>query len=101
MSDKKWYLGSQNDILYILDGKPCQGNDHPIHDHGPNVLLMVPAGREADGFAKQVVDLHNESLSTTSDLLHSLKGLLSIWPLRDNEITLAAKAVVEKVESQS
>ena len=32
------------------------------------------------------------------ELLHSLKGMLSIYPLPDNEITLAAKAVVEKVE---
>ena len=39
--------------------------------------------------------------SATPDLLHSLKGMLSIYPLPDNSITLAAKAVVEKVESQS
>jgi len=60
---KKWYIGTQNDIAYILDGPPCQGNDHPIHGHGPNVLATIPAGREADEFAKTIVDLHNESIS--------------------------------------
>jgi hypothetical protein len=37
-------------------------------------------------------------IAAAPDLLHSLKGMLSIYPLPDNEITLAAKAVVEKVE---
>jgi hypothetical protein len=59
----EWYLGTQNDILYIIDGPPCDGNDQPIHDHGPDILLRVPAGREADEFAKQVVELHNKSLT--------------------------------------
>jgi hypothetical protein len=59
----KWYLGTQNDILYIIDGPPCAGNDQPIHEHGPDILLRVPAGREADEFTKQVVELHNKSLT--------------------------------------
>jgi len=63
MDKKKWYIGTQNDIAYIIDGPPCAGNDHPIHDHGPNIHARIPGGREADAFAKVVVDLHNASIA--------------------------------------
>jgi hypothetical protein len=37
-------------------------------------------------------------LATAGDLLHSLKSMVSIYPLPDNEVVIAARAAIEKAE---
>ena len=36
-----WFVGAQNDSLYIIDGKPAKDNDYPHHDYGPAAIAKV------------------------------------------------------------
>lgn len=42
------YVGAQNDILYLLDGRPCMSNDCPPHEDGPNVLAKMYGSSQWD-----------------------------------------------------
>lgn len=57
---KKWYLGTQNDGLFIVDQPPRQSNDYPMHDTNVNLVLPVPA--DARKFAESVIAAHNASV---------------------------------------
>lgn len=57
---KKWYLGAQNDGLFIVDRQPSQSNDHPVHDASVSLVLPVPAG--AKDFAEVVIAAHNTAV---------------------------------------
>lgn len=58
---KKWYLGAQNDGLFIIDQPPAPSNDHPKHDAQVAVIAAVPDG--AADFAKTVIAAHNAAIS--------------------------------------
>lgn len=56
---KRWYVGAQNDGLFIVNAEPRPSNDHPWHDNpnGPTVALNVtelPLTK-----AQRVVDVMN------------------------------------------
>jgi hypothetical protein len=56
----KWYLGAQNDGLFIIDQPPSTSNDYPNHMARVNVIAPVPVG--AEDFAKAIVDAHNTNV---------------------------------------
>lgn len=63
---RRWYLGSLNDGLFILDRRPSPSNDYPWHDRpdrpdGPDLVLNVCA--LSDERAQAIVDAHNAALA--------------------------------------
>lgn len=57
---KKWYLGAQNDGLFIIDRSPATSNDHPIHDAPVTVISPVPDGFKQ--FAEIAIAAHNADI---------------------------------------
>lgn len=57
---KKWYLGAQNDGLFIIDQPPRSSNDNQMHDADVNCILPVP--NSAMDFAEAVIKAHNEAI---------------------------------------
>lgn len=60
---ERWYLGSMNDAVFIINTPPRPSNDFPIHDreNGPTLVLrthpLTKAEREA------IVDAHNATVA--------------------------------------
>ena len=57
----KWYLGTMNDGLFIINAPPRPSADYQFHERtdGPSVVLNVSdLGQER---AQQIVDAHNSS----------------------------------------
>ncbi len=59
---EKWYLGSMNDGLFIINRQPSpNATDFPPHDeYGPDVALNVVALTEER--AQAIVDAHNAAI---------------------------------------
>lgn len=38
---RELFSGAQNDILYLIDGRPCASTDCPPHEDGPDVLATL------------------------------------------------------------
>lgn len=57
---ERWYLGSMNDGLFIINKPPRPSNDHPSHDRtdGPSLVLNVTDLPHVK--AQAIVDAHNE-----------------------------------------
>lgn len=45
---RELFAGAQNDILYLLDGRPCASNDCPPHEDGPNLLAKLATSTQWD-----------------------------------------------------
>lgn len=58
----RWYLGSMNDGLIIIDRAPLTGNDVPpgIYPGDPELILNVACLTEVQ--AQAIVDAHNATL---------------------------------------
>jgi hypothetical protein len=63
---ERWYLGSMNDGLFIINTPPSPSNDHPFHErmNGPSVVIPVH-GLPQDR-AQAIVDAHNAALANVS-----------------------------------
>lgn len=61
----RWYLGSLNDGLFIINTPPRPSHDHPCHDRpdGPDQVICVSGIPQAK--AQEIVDAHNAGLSAT------------------------------------
>lgn len=59
----KWYLGSMNDGLFIINTPPSPDNDNPWFDtpHGPSMVLNVTDLTEKK--AQAICDAHNAELA--------------------------------------
>jgi hypothetical protein len=57
-----WYLGSQNDGLFIIDKPPRPSNDDQWHDRPDGPSLVIPLGSTAKDKAQAIVDAHNAAL---------------------------------------
>lgn len=88
-----WYVGAQNDGLYIISGKPpAAGNDFPRHDADRNVLAKVydPIDGNPSG------DKDAELMAAAPELLHALKEIIAAnIPLRFG-LRMQAEAAVAK-----
>jgi len=62
---KRWYLGSLNDGLFIIDAPPRPSTDDSWHDRpdGPEMVLNVTALSHEQ--AQAIVAAHNERGATT------------------------------------
>jgi hypothetical protein len=60
--NKQWYVGSQNDALFIINTPPRPSNDDARHDRpdGPTVVLSVH-GLDPEK-VQQIVDAHNDGV---------------------------------------
>lgn len=58
----RWYLGSQNDGLFIIDTPPRPSNDDAIHDRKDGPSLVIPLGDIPKSRAQAIVDAHNSEL---------------------------------------
>lgn len=60
---ERWYLGSQNDNLFIINAKPRPSNDDvwPDSPHGPTMAISVEGLDTAK--AQAIVDEHNKGIS--------------------------------------
>jgi len=56
----RWYLGAQNDGLYIIDQPPRPSTDDEVHDRAVNVIAAVTDQR----WAQSIIDAHNRSEAT-------------------------------------
>ena len=56
---RRWYLGSMNDGLFIIDAPPRPSTDDVFHDrtNGPSLVLNVVALTSEQ--AQAIVDAHN------------------------------------------
>lgn len=62
-----WYVGSQNDALYITSGKPpAQSNDHPDHDAVREVIAKLFGSHpDSDANARRIVACVNACAGMT------------------------------------
>lgn len=63
MENKKWYLASKNDGLFIINAPPRPSTDDEVHDRadGPTMVVCVSGLDEAR--AASIVAAHNATLS--------------------------------------
>ena len=59
---RRWYLGSQNDGLFIIDMPPRPSNDDQWHDRPDGPSLVIPLGAMSREKAQAIVDAHNEAI---------------------------------------
>lgn len=57
-----WYLGAQNDALYIINTPPRPSNDDCFHDRTDGPTLVIPVHGLSDSVAQRIVDAHNAEL---------------------------------------
>ena len=103
-----WYVGAQNDALYIIDRRPAQGNDYPNHEADTACIARVfddVRGNEDSG------RLNAELLAAAPELLqvlHDVCGSLALaqanssdrvdWS-RDDSLKRALEAIVKATGS--
>jgi hypothetical protein len=61
---ERWYLGSMNDGLFIINTPPRPSTDDQFHERtdGPTVVLNVNGLPQAR--AQEIVDAHNAALGS-------------------------------------
>jgi hypothetical protein len=62
---RKWYLGSQNDGLAIIDRPPRPSNDYPVHEYREGISpdMVLPLGTWTDrARAQAICDAHNKDI---------------------------------------
>lgn len=60
---ERWYLGSQNDGLFIINTPPRPSNDYPWHDRPDGPTLVIPLSDMPRSEAMKIVDAHNAALN--------------------------------------
>lgn len=66
--EQVWYVGCQNDLVYIICGRaPSMNNDYPVHDADRTVVTRVnclddPNATTEIAIAEHIVALHNATL---------------------------------------
>lgn len=78
-----WYLGAQNDGLFIINRPPRPSNDHPIHDRADGPTLVLPLGNMPEKQARAIIDAHNSELLASRLAKQAPDG----WALVPNEPT--------------
>ena len=67
----RWYVGAQNDALYIIDQKPSMNNDYPNHDAKTEPLAKVIMVNGA------LPTANANLMASATELYEALKNLLS------------------------
>lgn len=66
---KRWYLGSKNDGLFIIDEPPRPSNDDVWHDRSPGPTLVLNVVALSAGHAQEIVDAHNTALDAAEAIV--------------------------------
>lgn len=72
----KWYLGSGNDALFIINTPPRPSNDHPWHDRPDGPTMAICVHGLPDKRAEQIVLEHNKALD---DLTQAKDAVIKLW----------------------
>lgn len=101
MREALWYVGAQNDALYIINSKPRPSNDDQWNDspHGPTMALLV-AGLTQEQ-AQAICDAHNSTVHTQEVSGEAVGEIEKIAEWLDNSATLAQSGFDSPPEPQS
>lgn len=91
-----WYLGAQNDGLFIIDQPPRPSTDDEVHDRGVNVIAAVTDRR----WAQSIIDAHN-AVVTDNELyyLRSILGhLREVQQSLQSGPTLGGEALADNID---
>lgn len=93
-----WFIGAQNDGLFIIDKPPRPSTDDPVHDAQVAVIAHVYYGNPADLHA----DANARLIATAPEMLQALRNLVaySECSINDADIWNAARAAIAKAEGR-
>lgn len=99
-ADERWYLGAQNDGLFIINRPPRPSNDDVDPDSGPT--LAIPVAGISRQAAQTIVDAHNAALAAEGarvrERFKHLKGVLALTA--DKSAEERAREIVAEIENQ-
>jgi hypothetical protein len=73
-----WFVGAQNDALFIIDKKPRPSNDYPWHDY--DVAAIAKVYRDGDN---GIEDANANVLAAAPQLLAACKAALNDRMFKD------------------
>lgn len=68
-----WFVGAQNDALYIIDRRPAHDNDYPNHDADADCIAKVYDDVRVNENAGRA---NAELIASAPDLLEALRDLV-------------------------
>lgn len=81
-----WYVGAQNDVLYIIAGRPpSKNNDYPVHDADRTIIAKVYNEADAQPIVT-AVNAHDELV----EALETLEELASYYEMPNTALLSAA-----------
>jgi len=63
-NEGRWYLGSMNDGLFIINTPPRPSTDHQWHGRPDGPTFVVAVSALPEGYAQAIVDAHNTALAS-------------------------------------
>lgn len=72
MIERRWYLGSMNDGLFIIDAKPRPSTDDQVHDRRDGPTVVLNATGLSNDKAQAIADAHNDSVSRLETALRAV-----------------------------
>lgn len=91
MSNLKWYVGAQNDILYIIDKPPRPSNDDINPDRDVEVIATIAAANGGHRIESERANL----IAAAPDLLKELEHLVRlVGPALENGADIPGLATV-------
>lgn len=66
-----WYVGSQNDMLYVINKPPRPSNDHPNHEADVTTIAQVSINRSLHAY-----DANASLIAAAPELYEALAALL-------------------------
>jgi hypothetical protein len=60
---KRWYIGTMNDGLFIIDTPPRPSHDDAWHDRPDGQELVICVSECRPSVVQEIVDAHNAGLS--------------------------------------
>ena len=96
---RPWYVGAQNDTLYIIAGRaPSPNNDTPFHDADRIVIAKVYDEKSA-AFIALTANTHDALVTSLRAALKNLDGIASGDDLPSIVIRQNIREVLAKAES--
>lgn len=94
-----WHVGTQNDLLYVIDRRPATSNDYPDHNADVAAIAKVYCGNESEANARLI--------ATAPELLEALRGMMAAYEelharydLGECQATVDARAAIAKATGE-